>query len=312
MPLIYNIHLKHGIVLAPMSGYTDWPMRLLCRRYGAELAYTEMISAEGLVMSTKNTLRLLKHPDEDRPLVAQIFTSSPMYGALAAEIIEDQGFEGIDINMGCPVRKVVKKGAGAALMRDPQKVLEIVESVISKIRLPVSVKIRAGWDAGSINAPEIAEMLCSSGINAIIVHPRTRAEMYRPGIRWELIGEIKKRVSIPVIASGDIHSQSDVGRIKRLGADGVMLGRATIGRPWIFMEIMGGNPPGPLEKRDVMLEHLDTLCTTYGERKGVLRMRKYISAYVKGLDGASAFRCKVNSILSAGQLRDNIHQFFNG
>ncbi len=312
MLLVYNAQLRHGIVLAPMSGYTDWPMRILCRRYGAELAYTEMISAEGLVMSTRNTLKLLEHPKEDRPLIAQIFTSSPEFGALAAEMIENQGFDGIDINMGCPVRKVVRKGAGAALMRDPRKALKIVKAVMSKVQLPVSVKIRAGWDAGSINAPEMAEILSSFGISAIIIHPRTRVEMYTAGSRWDLIGEVKRRTSIPVIASGDIRTQEDVKRVKQIGADGIMLGRVAIGRPWIFREILGHGPPGPLEVRDVMLEHLDMLCMTYGERRGMLRMRKYVSMYIKGFPGASMFRKKVNSIDNAAFLRDSIHQFFLG
>ncbi len=306
---LYNLTLTHGLLLAPMSGYTNWPMRILSRRFGAELCYTEMISADGLVQNSRNTLSLLDRPEDDSPLIAQIFTASPKNAALSARIIEDAGFDGIDINMGCPVRKVVQKGAGAALMRDAVLAEQLCESVVKAVRIPVSVKMRSGWDSSTVNAESLACILEKTGINAVIIHPRTRSEMYRGVPRWDIIGALRQRTALPVVASGNIRTSEDVGNLGTSGADAFMIGRAAVGNPWVFRELSGGPLPDLEERREVMLEHLDMLCTLYGENKGIRFMRKYISAYARGLSGAALFRQQTCAASSYRQLEGVIKGF---
>ncbi len=308
--MLYNLHLTSGLVLAPMSGYTNWPMRMLCRRFGAELCYTEMLSAAGMVRRTRNTRTLLERPEADRPLIVQLFTSSAQEACLAARMLEDEGFDGIDINMGCPVKKVVYKGAGAALMKDALTAAEMAESVRNAVRMPVSVKIRAGWDSSSINAPEIAAVLETTGIDCLIVHPRTKADMYRGSPRWEVFSRVREQTRLPLVASGDIQSPEDLSRLRALGADAFMVGRGAVGRPWIFRELTGGAPPSLEERQETMLEHLDMLCACLGQAKGILHMRKYLSAYIRGLPGAAAFRQEVCSEENYTQLQSLINLFF--
>ncbi|MBN2298662.1 MAG: tRNA dihydrouridine synthase DusB [Deltaproteobacteria bacterium] len=307
--ILYNLQLKNGLLLAPMSGYTNWPMRMLCRRFGAEICYTEMISAAGMVRRTANTKKILVRPADDRPLVAQIFTESPDEASLASRMLEDEGFDGIDINMGCPVKKVVFKGAGAALMKDVDRAASIAEAVRSAVRMPVSVKMRAGWDTSSINAVEIACMLENTGVDCLVLHPRTRSDMYRGTPRWEVLSGIRKSVSLPVVASGDIRCTDDLEQIRVLGADAFMIGRAAVGNPWIFRELSGGPSAGIEERRDVMLQHLDMLCLCFDEGKGVRHMRKFIAAYVKGLHGAAHFRHSACSLDKHQQLQAVIKEF---
>jgi len=287
---LYRIPLARGLLLAPMSGYTNWPMRVLCRRFGAELCYTEMISSSGLIRNTRNTRALLARPAEDSPLIAQIFTASPGEAALSARMVEDAGFDGIDINMGCPVKKIVYKGAGAALMRDVDLAVRLCLSVKGAVNIPVSAKIRAGWDQESINAPEMASRLRETGIDCLILHPRTRAEMYRGVPRWDLLPAVKEQLLLPVVASGNIHSPRDTVALSGLGADAFMVGRASVGNPWIFRELSGGPAPTAEERCEVMLEHLDLLCSLMGVGRGIRFMRKYLSAYVRGLPEATSFR----------------------
>jgi nifR3 family TIM-barrel protein len=307
---IYNHEFRNGLFLAPLSGYTNYPMRLLCRRYGAELAYTEMLSATGLSRKERNTRKLLERPEGDRPLIAQIFGSDPCEMALAARMLQDKGFDGIDINMGCPVKKVVYKGAGAALMKTPDTARKIVEAVCGAIGLPVSVKMRSGWDESSMNADELAPMLTAAGASAVIIHPRTRSDMYRNTPFWDMLGNIRGRVDAPIIASGDIKRQNDVEMLAGLGADAFMIGRAAIGRPWVFMELSGGPAPSMDERCDVVIEHLDMLCGYLGTGKAMRYMRKFISMYVKGMDGASGFRQKACMMDDHGQLKIFIRDFF--
>jgi tRNA-dihydrouridine synthase B len=302
----YNLDFGKGLFLAPLSGYTDWPMRVLCREYGAELAYTEMISAAGLVRNTKNTCKILERPAHDAPLIAQIFTASLEEAVQAALMIEDNGFAGIDINMGCPVKKVVSKGAGAALMTESVRALSIVESVVKSVRIPVSVKMRAGWDSESVNAVELAQAFEKAGVNTVILHPRTRADMYRGKPKWEVLSEMKQNMGVPVIASGDIRSADDLQSLSELGADAFMVGRGAIGNPWIFRELIGGPSPKLGERKEVILRHFDMLCSCYGIYRGIRRMRKFISPYVKGLHGASNFRTIACTIDDPEKLRQII------
>jgi nifR3 family TIM-barrel protein len=306
----YGLPFTRGFFLAPLSGYTDWAMRVLCREYGAELAYTEMISAAGLIRNTKNTGYLLARPENDAPLIAQIFTSSPREAAQAASMIEDQGFSGIDINMGCPVKKVVSKGAGVALMTDPDRALSLAHAVVKSVSIPVSVKMRAGWDTSKLNAVELAQAFEKAGVNTIILHPRTRSDMYRGRPRWEILQDMKRTVMLPVVGSGDIKCTDDLRVLSEHGADGFMVGRAAIGRPWVFRELMGLSSPPLGEQRDVVLRHLDMLCSIYGSVKGLRHMRKFISSYVKGLHGASHFRAIACAIESPDLLMRYISDFF--
>jgi len=306
----YDTTFEKGLFLAPLSGYTNWPMRMLCREYGAELCYTEMISAAGLIRNTQNTGGLLMRPRGDEPLIAQIFTSSPVEAAQAARMLQDHGFDGIDINMGCPVKKVVSKGAGVALMTQPELAVRLTESVLRSVSIPVSVKMRAGWDANSLNAPDLAEAFEFAGAGAVILHPRTRGELYRGRPRWEILQEVKRRITIPVVASGDIRSPDDMAHLKQLGADAYMIGRGAIGAPWIFRELLGQTSPGTGERKTVMLRHLDMLCSCYGAKTGVRHMRKFLSAYVRGLHGAAHFRMEACILEKPSQIIEAIEDFF--
>ena len=307
----YGIEFTRGLFLAPLSGYTDWPQRMLCREFGAELCYTEMISAAGLTRNSRNSRSMLKRPEDDRPLVAQISTNSPVDAAEAARLLQDCGFDGIDINMGCPVKKVASKGGGVALMRDPGLALRITEAVIGSVSIPVSVKMRAGWDASCLNAADLAESLELVGVDVVTVHPRTRGDMYRGTPRWEVFEEVGQRVRIPVVASGDIRTPEGMSLARDLGADAVMIGRGAIGRPWIFRELTGGPGPMPQERREVMLRHLDMLCSCHGSRTGVLHMRKFISTYVRGMRDAAHFRVEACILDKPSLLTEKIDEFFD-
>jgi tRNA-dihydrouridine synthase B len=308
---LYNQNLTKGFLLAPMSGYTNWPMRMLCRKYGAELCYTEMISAAGMIRGTKNTENLLLRPDEDKPLVVQMFTASVDEACQAARMLENEGFEGIDINMGCPAKKIICKGAGAALMKDMEKAVLMADAVKNAVNMPVSVKMRAGWDIGTMNADKIAGALEKTGIDCLILHPRTKTDMYRGTPRWEIFSRVKESTRLPVVASGDIRSPEDIEEVRDLSADAFMVGRGAVGRPWIFRELAGGDPPDLEERKEVMLEHIDLLCRCFDQRKGVLHMRKFISAYVRGMPDASHFKQRACSTDNAQALISTIEDFFN-
>ncbi len=309
---IYNIRFDNRLFLAPLSGYTNYPMRMLCRRYGAELAYTEMLSATGIIRNDRNTRMLLERPEDDRPLVAQIFGSDPDEMAHASRILESRGFDGIDINMGCPVRKVVLKGAGAALMKAHQTALKIVREICRAVKIPVSVKMRSGWDSDCLNADELASKLVDEGASAVILHPRTRSDMYRNAPSWKMLEKLKAVLNVPVIASGDIKQSEDIVRLESIGADAFMIGRAAIGRPWIFSELSGNASPGPDEKCGVIIEHLDMLCSYFGQQKATRYMRKFISQYVKGMQGSAAFRQKVCMVDDNLEFTRLVKEFFRG
>jgi tRNA-dihydrouridine synthase B len=309
---IYNLRFRNRLFLAPLSGYTNYPMRMLCRRYGAELAYTEMLNATGLIRNARNTRKLLDRPENDRPLIAQIFGSDPNEMAQAARLLENIGFAGIDINMGCPVRKVVLKGAGAALMKGHETAERIISEVRKTVKLPVSIKMRSGWDSACLNADELAPKLVDLGASAVILHPRTRSDMYKNAPDWQMFQKVKAAVDVPVIASGDIKEPEDIIWLKSIGADAFMIGRAAIGRPWIFSELSGNEPPPLDEKMEVIIEHLDMLCSYLGQNKATRYMRKFISLYVKGMEGASAFRQKACMMEGNTELERFIKDFFRG
>lgn len=314
--MIASLNLNSNILLAPMAGITDLPCRLLMRPYGIGLAFTEMISANGLVLGGDATRELLASAPEDRPLGIQLFGENPDTLAEACRQVEPHG-DLIDLNIGCPVKKVVRNGAGSALMQTPRLVAAIVAAMRRATRLPLTVKIRAGWDGSSINFLEIARIAEQEGADAITLHPRTRSQGFSGTANWALIGELKRRAGIPVIGSGDIFEADDALRMLReTGCDAVMIGRGCYGNPWLAKNILAlqagksATPPSPEERREVALRHLELFLHHHGERKAVLDMRKHLCWYAKGLPGAARFRAQINRTDSIEEMRTLVKGFF--
>lgn len=306
---LYNLELEHGLLLAPMAGYTDWPFRVICRRFGCELAYTEMISAAGLTRMPANTLKYLERPQSDAPLVAQLFGSEPAEAAQAARIMQDHGFNGIDINMGCPVKKVVAKGAGSALLCDLDRAVRLTEAVLKAVSLPVSVKLRLGWDDTDA-AAELAGRLKDSGLNCLIVHPRTREDFYHGEPRWEHLEAVVAAATFPVVASGNLKTPQDLAMVKKLGASACMIGRGAVGAPWIFARLSGTAEPELATRHAIILEHLRLSCELYGEAGGVRFFRKFLTHYVSSLRGAHCFRQRMNTTETLAGLEDLLAQLY--
>ena len=294
-----SIDFKNKIALGPMAGVTDLPFRLLCKEMGCDLMTTEMISAKGLMYNNHKTEILLLTDETEHPIGVQLFGSDPDIMAGEAEkIARDRDFDFIDINMGCPVPKIVGNGEGSALMKNPALAADIVRAMVKRIDIPVTVKIRAGFDADSINAPEMAKALEDAGASAIAVHARTREQFYSGNADWSVIKAVKDSVSIPVIGNGDITSADDVIRMKEeTGCDSVMVARAAKGNPWIFREIKAGLrgdtiPPRPSieEIIDMMKRHIELMVRLKGEYIGVREMRKHIAWYTEGIKNSTRLR----------------------
>jgi len=314
--VIGRLAVNPPLILAPMAGLTDLALRTLAREHGAPLCFTEMISAQGLVRGGKNTLPLLRSNSFDRPLAVQLFGDDPAVLAEAARIVEDS-CDLIDINMGCPVRKVVAGGAGSALLKDPRKAGKTVEAVRKAISVPLTIKIRTGWTACTSTYKEIAGIAESEGCDAVTLHPRSRAQMFTDHSDWSRIAELKNILKIPVIGSGDIFAWSDVrDMFQETGCDGVMIARGVLGNPWIFAQyvtsVAGDSPLSPTaeEKCGIALRHLNLLVELYGEECAVKEMRKHLAWYVKGMAGAAKFRAKINEIVSYTILIERIDEFF--
>jgi tRNA-dihydrouridine synthase B len=297
--------LKNRLIMAPMAGITNLPFRLILKPMGAALVFTEMVSAEGLVRGKKKTLDYLKSNPDEKPLAVQIFGSNPDTMSRATEIVIEAGADMVDINLGCPVKKVVKTGAGSALLKDPDQIEKILKAVRPLCSVPLTIKTRAGWSPQSENVLEIARMAEGCGIDALTIHPRFAVQGFSGQADWNLIGKVKKSVNIPVIGNGDVFEPAQaITLIDQTACDGVMIGRGAINKPWIFRQILSlemGLPiesPTIEERRDLILKHYQLLAQERGDYRAALLMRRLLLWYTKGMPHSSRFREK------AGQIKD--------
>ena len=314
---IGKIKLTVPLALAPMAGITDLPFRLICRRLGCGMTVSEMVSAKGLLYKNVKTTDMLRIDDGERPTAIQLFGSVPDELAEAARMVEASGADMIDFNMGCPVPKIVNNGEGSALMKNPQLAHDILAAMVKAVKIPVTVKFRAGWDDAHRNAVEVAKAVEAAGVSAVAVHGRTRQQFYEGKADWQIIADVKKAVSVPVFGNGDIFTVADGERmLAETGCDGLMIGRGADGNPWLFRElaaVLRGEvvPDKPTLEERVMqaAEHLQMLIDYKGEYISVKEMRRHISAYLKGMPHAAEFRGRFHKVDTKEQFLELLEEY---